>query len=704
MIRTMVSLVLLAFAAAVPFDAQQVGQNAPLGGNTPATFSTSSQLVVETVNVKDKSGKPIEGLTAKDFTVTEDGAEQMIRLFEFQKVPEETDAGNAKLPAAALPPPLKRLPETQITAERPGDIHYQNRRLLVLYFDMTAMPPPDQLRAITAAEKFIRTQMTLADRVALMRFEGGAVRVLSDFTDDRDRLDSILQTLIVGEAQGFDEVTSDDSTPDTGAAFGQDDSEFNIFNTNRQLSALQTAAKMLGQLSEKKSVLYFASGLHLNGVDNQAQLHATVNAAIRAGVSFWPIDARGLVASAPLGDATQASPGGKGMYTGGAALAFTSNFQQSQDTLYALASDTGGKALLDNNDLAMGIVQAEKSVSSYYIIGYYATNTALDGKFRRIKISLTNGLAASLDYRQGYFAGKTFGKFTVAEKERQLEDALMLGDPITELTIAMEIDYFQLNRAEYFVPVVVKIPGRELALARKGGAERTLIDFIGEIKDEYGSTIQNVRDKTDIKLSGETAARLAKQPIEYVTGFTLLPGKYKIKLLARDDETGRIGTYETTFVIPNLNKEVQRIPISSVVLSSQRVEQKEAVYNALKSKAQAETTNPLVQDGQKLIPSVTRVFSKSRAMYVYLQAYEPAAATIQPLVAFVTFYRGQTKVLETPPQAIKDGMSNRLKTMPLRFDLSLDPLPPGGYNCQVTVLDPAGQKAAFWQAPVMVVQ
>ena len=48
---------------------------------------------------------------------------------------------------------------------------------------------------------------------------------------------------------------------DTGAAFGQDDSEFNIFNTNRQLSALQTAAKMLGQLSEKKSLLFFASGL-----------------------------------------------------------------------------------------------------------------------------------------------------------------------------------------------------------------------------------------------------------------------------------------------------------------------------------------------------------------------------------------------------------------------------------------------------------
>jgi VWFA-related protein len=680
--------------------AQQIGQNTTPGANTPATFSTSSQLVVETVNVKDKSGKPIEGLKAQDFTVTEDGAQQTIRLFEFQKVPE---AAVAEAPLTAVSRPLRKLPETQIAAERPGNVRYQDRRLLVLYFDMTAMPPQDQLRAIRAAQKFVRTQMTAADRVALMGFQGGAVRVVSDFTGDRERLDSILLTMIVGEAQGFDQTASDDSKPDTGAAFGQDDSEFNIFNTNRQLSALQTAAKMLGQISEKKSVLYFASGLRLNGVDNQAQLRATTNAAVRAGVSFWPIDARGLVAEAPLGDATQGSPGGKGMYTGASAMALTSNFQQSQDTLFALAADTGGKALLDNNDLAAGIVQAEKSVSSYYIIGYYATNTALNGRFRRIKIALNNGVSASLDYRQGYFAGKTFGTFSATEKERQLEEALMLGDPITELTIAMEIDYFQLNRAEYFVPVVIKIPGRELALARKGGAERTLIDFVGEVKDASGITVQNVRDKADIKLSGETAAKLAKQPIEYDTGFTLLPGKYVIKFLARDAETGRIGTYETPFVIPNLNKELKRVPVSSVVLSSQRVDLKQALYNALKSKDQAEVANPLVQEGQKLIPSVTRVFSKNRQIYVYLQAYEPSATVIQPLVAFVTFYRGATKVFETPPRSVTAGMNNHLKTIPLRFDLSLDPLPPGAYNCQVSVLDPTAQKAAFWRAPIIVV-
>ncbi len=295
-----------------------------------------------------------------------------------------------------------------------------------------------------------------------------------------------------------------------------------------------------------------------------------------------------------------------------------------------------------------------------------------------------------------------FAKFTAADKERQLEDALMLPDPITELTIAMEIDYFQLNRAEYFVPIVVKIPGRELALAKRGGAERTLIDFVGEIKDNYGSTITNVRDKVDVRLSEATAAELARRPIEYDAGFTLLPGKYTIKFLARDAETGRIGTYQTSFVIPNLNKEEKLIPISSVVLSSQRVDLKDAIYNAVKGKERSETANPLVSNGQKLIPSVTRVFSKARDMYVYLQAYQPYSAADQPFVAFVSLYNGQTKAWESQPVEVRSASNDRLKTTPIQFSFSLASLPPGKYDCQVTVLDPSARKVAFWQAPIVL--
>jgi len=422
------------------------------------------------------------------------------------------------------------------------------------------------------------------------------------------------------------------------------------------------------------------------------------------------VDARGLVAEAPLGDATQGSPGNAAIYSGAAALATTSNLQQSQDTLYALAADTGGKALFDNNDLTRGIVQAQQAVSDYYILGYYTTNTAQNGRFRRVKISLTSDSSANLTYRQGYYADKQFSRFTAIDKERQLEDALMLDDPITELSIAMEIDHFQLNRAEYFVPIVVKIPGRELALAKRGGAEHTLIDFVGEIKDLIGgNTVSNVRDNVNIKLSDATATELAHRPIEYDTGFTLLPGKYMIKFLARDDETGRIGTYQTIFDIPNLNKEDKRVPISSVVLSSQRVDLKDALFDVEKGarKQRDDVVNPLIENGKKLVPSVTRVFSRSKEMYVYFQAYKPplesSRPASQPLFAFVSLYLGDKKAFETPPAAAAPNASSRLGTMPLSFSFNLDRVAPGDYDCQVTILDPSTQKTSFWRAPVLIV-
>ncbi len=680
------------------------GTNAPAAGAV-ATFTTGTQLVVEEVAVTDKSGKPIEGLTKKDFTVTEDGVAQEVAFLEYENLPDDSGPQLQTRPETPLVvEPLEKLTRTEIAPEPPGDIQLHNRRLLCLYFDMSSMGQADQLRALSGAEKFIRT-MAPEDIMAIMQYEGAAVEVLTDFTDSKEKLLSIIETIIVGEGQGFGETSSDAGAADTGAAFGQDDSEFNIFTTDRQLSAIQTACKMLGGRNEKKALNYFASGLQLNGVDNQAQLHATENACLRSGVSIWPIDSRGLVATPPMGDLSQRGPSGNGIFTGQSAMAFSTRLAQTQDTLFTLAADTGGKALLDNNDLERGILNAERSMASYYILGYYSKNTNLDGKFRKIKITVGGDLNAKLDYRQGYYGNKTYNKFTTADKERQLEDALMAGDPITELTIAVEMDFFELNRAEYFVPMMVKIPGRELAIAKQRfGAEHTVIDFIGEVKDDFGSTVQNIRDKVDSKISDFTAQELAKRPIEYATGFTLLPGKYTVKILARDAETGRIGTFQQTYVIPNLMKETKRIPISSVVLSSERQNLKDALFNALKDKDRAETANPLVTDGQKLIPSVTRVFSKTKDMYVYLQAYEQSADTVRPVVAFVTFFKGQTKVYETAPIEVTTPSEPKLKTLPLRFTVPLGSLEPGQYDCQITVLDPEGQKTAFWQDKVQIIQ
>jgi VWFA-related protein len=705
------SIIAIFLSAWLPIAAQQ-----PLAvSKKDVVISTTTQLVVEDVMIKSKDGKPIAGLKPSDFTITEDGKPQKISVFEFQTL--EEGAPGAPPPAPSVKPSteiaaakskdksdVKPVTTVQISPERPGDLKYRNRRLMVMFFDMTSMPIQDQKRAQVAALKFLHTQMTPADVMAIMTFSSD-VKVMEDFTDDRDVLEKDIKSLVIGEGQGFEIDNQDDSASDTGAAFQQDDTEFNIFNTDRQLSALETAVKMLGSLNEKKSLVYFASGIQRNGLDNQAQLRSTINAAIRANVSFYPIDARGLVAQAPLGDATKGSPGGQAMYSGSSARAVTSNFQNQQETLYTLAADTGGKALLDNNDLSMGIVQAQKDMTSYYIIGYYTGNAALDGHFRRIKIAVNNSAIAKtiskLDYRQGYYAGKQFNKFNETDKERQLAEALMLGDPVTDMDIAMELDYFRLGRDRYFVPMVVKIPGSEIELARHGGAESTRLDFIGEIKDAKGAIAGNVRDNVQVKLKGESAQQLAKTTLEYDTGFTLAPGAYTAKFLARENETGKMGTYETKFVVPDLTSEQKYLPISSVVLSSQREKLDAAVATAEKDK-KILAAHPFIQDGVKLIPSVTRVFRKDQNLYVYLEAYEPAADATQPLMANVSFYRGKVKAFETDPMQVSEGLNPKTKAVPLRFSMPLGKLQPGKYTCQVSVFDPGGQKFAFWRAPVVV--
>ena len=197
--------------------------------------------------------------------------------------------------------------------------------------------------------------MTPSDLMAIMTFSS-ELKVLQDFTDDRDALAKVIKGLTIGEGSDLavDGSTGADNEEDTGAAYTADDTEFNIFNTDRKLAALESAARMLGVAPRKEGAgLFRQRQSRKTGVDNEAQLRATINAAIRTNVAFYPIDARGLVAAAPLGDATKGSPGGSGhVRRQFGPRRSRPAFQGQQETLYTLAADTGGKALLDNNDLA----------------------------------------------------------------------------------------------------------------------------------------------------------------------------------------------------------------------------------------------------------------------------------------------------------------------------------------------------------------
>ena len=667
-------------------------------------ISVTTNLVVINVDVRDRDGKAVENLKASDFTVLEDGKPQKISIFEYKRL--ELEPLPPAPPPAPQPAAEKPAPKREITPSSPGQVRYRDRRLLVLFFDMSSMPQADQLRAQEAALRFIDTQMAPSDLVAIMAFSN-RLHVLEDFTADRDRLRATIKSFQIGEAselavEGVE--GEDENAEDTGAAFTADETEFNIFNTDRKLSALESAARMLASLPEKKALVYLSSGVGRTGTENESQLRATINAAVRANVSLYPIDARGLVATAPAGDASRGSSRGSGIFSGSTQRSMRQKFTDQQETLYTLAGDTGGRALLDYNDLTLGIRQAQRDVASYYILGYYTTNPAQDGRFRSIKVTLNSQPQAKLDYRSGYFGPKQFRQYDSSEKERQLEEALALGDPLTDLPIALEVNYFRMARDRYFVPVAVKIPGNAIELARSGNAEQAELDFIGQVRDAKGRLAGTVRDFIKVRLKGENTGRLGRRNFGYDSGFILEPGNYGIKFLARENVTGRIGTFETKFSIPDVTSEAKWLRTSSVVWANQR-EALSAAVGAAEKDRRLLGMHPLIKEGQKLVPSITRVYRKDQNLFVYLEVYDAGLAPeakLPRVTASLSFFQGRDKTFQSEVLRVEKASARRPSVVPVEFQVPLASLKPGRYTCQVSLIDELGQKFAFSRAPMVV--
>ena len=204
---------------------------------------------------------------------------------------------------------------------------------------------------------------------------GSTLQIVQDFTADREVLSAALDRFAAGDSLGFQDGTAPTGEETEADGFVADDTEFNIFNTDRRLAAIEQLSDTLAPIQQKKSIVYFSSGMTQRGEDNQVQLRAAIDRAVKANVSIYPVDTRGLTAIVPGGAASQASGrGGSSMFSGrGVSRQFDSQ-SASQDTLVALASDTGGKAFLDTNDFGGVYTKVIADTSAYYLLGYSSTN------------------------------------------------------------------------------------------------------------------------------------------------------------------------------------------------------------------------------------------------------------------------------------------------------------------------------------------
>ncbi len=673
-----------AFAAA-----QQQGQQSQNQPDAGYVMRINSDLVLTNVVARDsKTGEVVRGLKQSDFTVLENGKSQQIVSFDFQSVDMATPLSEATVSGLAM----GNSGNKAVVVAKPEEL--RNHRLIVMFFDLTSMQPEDIDRCVEAARDFLKTKLQAADLVALVSL-GDTLKVDQDFTANKDALMQEVGIYNGTESQGFAQGANANSNQvEDTTGYTPDESEYNDLNTDRELFALRAISKSLERITEKKSLLYFSGGISRDGIENQASLRAAINAAVRANLAIYSVDTRGLQAVSPLGDASTGNLRGTGGYNG---ASLNNSMQQNfatQEVMATLSNDTGGKAFFDSNDFAPAFAQVQKDTSAYYAIGFHSTNPARDGKYRKLTIKI-NKPGIKIEYRPGYYAPADFQHSGKEDRERELEEQLGSDLPATDMAIYMDAMYFRLDDNRYYVPVSLIVPGSQIPFVKGSDKDKATLDIIGAVIDEAKRPIGRARET--VKLNLDSAQQARQKNIQYNTSFNLPPGKYQIKFLVRENQTGHMGSFVADVTLPDMKK--SPLKMSSIVLASARQP----------SKAQ----NPLVRAGQEYVPNISHVFRQDQHLYLLYEVYGPGREKLADnapkgtkaginLLSSLELIQGSTKVYETPlVQARATNIDGR-DGVAVELDVPLAGLKPGSYVCQLNVIDDATGSFSFPRFAVLV--
>lgn len=621
-------------------------------------FAVEAAMVVVDVIVRDRKGRLVDDLKKEDFRIYEDNAPQQIVTFSAENIavgPSPLEAPQTSEPQAAKPA-IVNLELRSGATVRKEDL--ANKRLIILFFDLSSLGMEDLIRSVDAARDFISKQTGLQDLIAVATYSS-TLALVQDFTNDRDLL---LQTLAGLSSPDSGEAATAESgeTETSEETFVPDTVQFNIFNTDRRLSAIETLAKMYRDIPERKSLIYFSSGVTTTGVENNAQIRSTVDNANRSNMSIYTVDSRGLAAMPPGGDASRASAGGA-MFSGAAMGRQRANFLGSQETLTTLAYDTGGREFADSNDLSLALKQVQEDTRIYYVLGYFSSNPKEDGKYRKIRVEVARP-NVKVEHRPGYFAAKSFDKLNQEERDLQLQQAMDVDRPFVDVPLILQADFFRKDDNLTIVPVSIEIAGDGLKFVEKGSDHEGKFEFVAQVTDAKGKVSSVARDAVQVRLPAEKAEKIRAGGIFYSTNFQLRPGPYKLKFLVRDNNTGKLGSFEQPIDAPA--HDLKKLTVSSIILGTRLAGAQASGESYVsrqgpmrKFQQMLPDYDPLVVGNSRIVPSIGNIFAARQNVYVYFQVYGAAEdkETQKPCVeADLTLIRDNTRIFETQPQYVQE--------------------------------------------------
>jgi VWFA-related protein len=511
-------------------------------------FTSRAELVLVPVVVKDKSGRPVTGLSADDFTVLENGQPQKISSFEEVK------------PSAA---------RVQRPSLAPGE--YSNivasagspRRLTIIALDLVNTPFVDQVRAREQLIKYLAEQVDANNLTALVIINRKGVTLIQDFSADPRVLVASLQTVkgqlhlteattlasartdeIIAQAAADAGLTSRLMEFATGGDFGSYRQAMAIETT---LEAFQHIAQAFSAVPGRKSLLWATGSFpftindatgFLGGSEAYALYERTMQSLTSANIAVYPVDVRGLMAVGLPDSSVPATSLGAQLPAGGIAIAAREH-ANTITTLETFADMTGGKAFYNRNDLSTSFKEASDDSAAYYMLGYYLNKTNTKSGWRKLKVRV-----AREDVHVRARAGFFFDQSSVDPSlTRELDLAVAIQSPLDYTAVPMTVRWTQVEGkgGKKKVGFEIVLPA-DAATIDAGDGNRVSLEFIAQAKTGKGDSAGNFGQTFQAKLGAQQAEQIRSSGVTYHNAIEVSPGDYGVRFVVRDNVSGRMGS------------------------------------------------------------------------------------------------------------------------------------------------------------------
>jgi VWFA-related protein len=561
---------LLVAGVVASVSGQQPGPTpTPASQQPPVTFRAEVNYVEVDARVVDENGRFIPNLTAADFQVLEDGKPQQVTVFSVVNLPVE----RTERPLFAARPI-----EPDVSTNLAG---LDGRIFLVVLDDLHTNPQRTPL-VRASARQFIERYVGANDMVAIVHTSGRS-DAGQDFTTNQRLLLSSIDKFMGRKLRSSTLNRIDEAIRTTGMRQQGDrvddiDDRERGFHSRNALDSIRQLTQYLGGISgRRKALVLFSEGIDYDITDPIGNLDASVimdstrdllSAATRANVSIYGVDPRGLggLAQESIDVASYPDDTSLGINAG----SFQNELRLSQDSLRVLSSETGGFAVVNSNDFANAFQRIVEDNSAYYVLGYYPANDRRDGKFRKIEVKIPSQPRAQVRARKGYIAAR--GRATTPkpagpnDATPELRNAMTSPLPLSELPMAATAVVFKGPQPNGSVVISTLIGGPTLPLEEKDGMFRNNLELAVLAVDQKGKSFSGGRNTLDLNMKPDTAQRARALGFRVISTIDLPPGRYTLRIGARENNTKKAGSVSYDLEVPEFSKE--KLLMSSLAITS----------------------------------------------------------------------------------------------------------------------------------------